>query len=493
MRSPLVHEINTRCWLNQLSRGRRRRVTLAQIPEGQVEEWRRLGFTHIWLMGVWATGPRARRRALTEPDVRRVYDSALPEWKEKDVAGSPYAIAEYSVPSRFGGDGGLATFRGQLDRSGLKLLVDFVPNHLGLDHPWIRQRPRLFVQTHGASPESFLARTAEGAPYLAHGKDPNFPAWTDTVQLDYRVAETRQAMIELLQSVAEKCDGVRCDMAMLLLNDVFARTWKDFPGPNPAPAEEFWAAAISKIKKQRPDFLFLAEAYWGLQPRLQALGFDYTYDKELYDKIVSGNARNIHNHLRAMPAECLARSAHFLENHDERRIAALLPLPAHRAAALVVLALPGMRLLHEGQLLGARIRVPVQLVRRAPEPENNEVRQLYEQLLTILQKTAVGHGQGVLLIPGAAGGGGTTGQNIIAVKWQLDPASFDVVAANLAPGPSQCLLRLFRPGEPDAPWIARDLLGTPGQKLHSRKLQRGLALNLPGYGVKTLHFERIDQ
>src|SRR5437773_11156308 len=138
-------------------------------------------------------------------------------------------------------------------------------------------------------------------------------------------------MLDLLKSLAERCDGVRCDMAMLLFNDVFARTWERFPVPGSVPVSEFWATAILEVKQAHPDFIFLAEAYWGLEGRLQALGFDYTYDKTLYDRLIARDSAP--SHLRNLPPKFIAASAHFLENHDEPRIASMLSPAEHQAAA----------------------------------------------------------------------------------------------------------------------------------------------------------------
>src|SRR5262249_55782086 len=162
-------------------------------------------------------------------------------------------------------------------QKGFKLILDFVPNHLGLDHPWLKEQPDVFVQSPSEAPGTFRQETKSGVRWLANGKDPYFPPWTDTVQIDYRRGAARAAMTGLLQSVADRCDGVRCDMAMLLLNDIFPKTWAHMPVSIPPPATEFWADAITAVKKAHPGFLFLAEAYWNLEGRLQSQGFDYTY------------------------------------------------------------------------------------------------------------------------------------------------------------------------------------------------------------------------
>jgi glycosidase len=228
MPHPLLYEINTRGWLCALSRQSGTAITLAEVPDSEFARWQNLGLTHIWLMGVWTTGPRARAEALKHPELRKAYDQALPAWCEADVAGSPYAIGDYQVPPALGGEAGLAQFRRKLHEHGLRLLLDFVPNHVGLDHAWVREKPELFVQSAAEAPGTFAQQSGGRLRWLAHGKDPFFAPWTDTVQLDYRRAVTRAAMVQLLASIAEWCDGVRCDMAMLVLNEVFAGTWERF-------------------------------------------------------------------------------------------------------------------------------------------------------------------------------------------------------------------------------------------------------------------------
>jgi hypothetical protein len=494
MPHPLLYEVNTRCWLRALSEKSGSAITLANVPDSELAKWQKPGFTHIWLMGVWTTGPRARAEALNHPELRRAYDQVLPGWQDADVAGSPYAIGDYQVPSVLGGETGLEEFRRRLNEQGLKLLLDFVPNHVGLDHPWVSERPDLFVQSPGDVPGAFAQETRAGLRWLAQGKDPYFAPWTDTVQLDYRRAGTRGMMTQLLQSIASRCDGVRCDMAMLVLNDVFAKTWERFPITNhQSPTSEFWASAIPVVKRGHPDFVFLAEAYWGLEAQLQALGFDYTYDKTLYDGLVSRDAAGVQNHLVGLTAEAVAGSAHFLENHDEPRIAGILSPAEHRAAALLILGLPGMRFLHDGQLSGARLKIPIQLARRAEEPSRAEMVNLYEQLLTTLPGTAVGQGRGELSKPRAAWPGNSTAQNFVIVQWQKQAPEFDLVVVNLAPDRSQCYAPLSLEGLAAHNWAMTDLLGEERFKRSGDDLQnQGLYLDLPPHAAQLFHFEPVN-
>jgi len=491
MHYPLLYEINTRCWLRELSARAGQRVDLSNVPEPEIKAWSSLGFTHIWLMGVWTSGPRARARALTDPVQRAVFSQTLPDWQEEDIAGSPYAVAEYKVPDMLGGDEGLEQFRRRLKEAGMRLVLDFVPNHVGLDNPAVWEHPELFVQAENSTPETFRQSAAGvGAVWLAHGKDPNFSAWSDTVQLDYRRAATRKAMMELLVDIAGKCDGVRCDMAMLLLNEVFTKTWATFPNGDAPPSEEFWQTAITAVKRVYPEFIFLAEVYWGLERRLQSLGFDYTYDKALYDRLLSREPVMVQHYIADHSNGGLRCGAHFLENHDESRIAGLMAPSEQQAAALVVLGLPGLRFLHEGQLAGARVRIPVQLIRRPQESPNPEVQKFYTNLLSNLNDSAVGQGTFEILQSRPAWPGNPTAQNFILVQWQKREPEFDLVVVNLAPHRSQCYAPLRLPDSAAENWQLKDRLGSEQYIRYSGDLQaHGLYLDLPPHGAQLFHFQ----
>ena len=493
-RHPLVYEINTRCWLRELSERRGATATLTDAPETELAAWRRLGFTHIWLMGVWRTGPRGREFSRRHPEVRASAARLLPDAGGEDFVASPYAIAGYEVTAEYGGEAGLKHFRARLAAHGLRLLLDFIPNHVGLDHPWLAARPELFVQSKRPAPEAFLQTTPTGPRWLAHGKDPHFHAWMDTAQLDYRNAATRAAMLAELQSVARRCDGVRCDMAMLVLNEVFAKTWGKFSPTSIPPDTEFWAEAIRASKREQPDFLFLGEVYWALEQRLQSLGFDFTYDKEFYDELIFRHGAGISQRLRERSHERLARDTRFLENHDEPRVAALLSPDEHRAAALLTLGLPGMRLLHEGQLTGARLRASVHLARRPVEVPSPEIAAFYERLLMALPATAVGRGEFALLSPRPAWEGNPSHENFVLAQWQSNPEQFDLVVVNLAPHPSQSYATLNVPNLAEHAWRMKNLLGVESFLRRGDELARsGLYLDVPAHGAQLFQFTRDAQ
>jgi glycosidase len=154
------------------------------------------------------------------PHWRLEFEQTLPDLREADIGGSGFAITGYEVQPDLGDAAALGRLRQRLAQRGQKLMLDYVPNHTGLDHPWVQQHPEYFMAGTAAmldqKPQNYVRVTSqEGEVVLAHGQDPYFPGWPDTLQLDYSHAATREAMARELQQIACQCDGVRCDMAML--------------------------------------------------------------------------------------------------------------------------------------------------------------------------------------------------------------------------------------------------------------------------------------
>ncbi len=499
--SPLLYEIYTRQWLAGLSASTGREIDLWAVPEVELDRLARLGVTHVWLMGLWPTGAKARTEALRHPDLRAAYDEALPGWTDDDVCGSPYAISAYSVPPSIGGDDGLKALRGRLAERGIKLILDFVPNHTGVDHSWAVQRPNLYVGAPVDSgvqiAESVKVRGIYGDRVLANGKDPGFAGWTDTLQLDYRRPETRAAMLEQLQKIADRCDGVRCDMAMLILNSVFAKTWAHVPAMNAngnaidVVADEFWATSIEAVKARHPRFMFVAEAYWDLEDQLCELGFDYAYDKKLYDLVIERDW-GVTGHLHQLGDKNNQR-AHFLENHDEPRVNTRLSAPVHGAAALLTLGLPGLRFVHDGQLEGRRRFARIQLSRRATEDVDADVAVIYDRVLDAIKDTAVGRGDWCFVEATAVWNDNTSHFAFTIVQWQRPgaPNSFDVVVVNHSDQRSQCFAKLNAEGLRHGSWTLKDALSTEVYERHGDDLaDNGLYLDVGPHAAQLFRFDR---
>ena len=273
---------------------------------------------------------------------------------------------------------------------GLRLILDFVPNHVAPDHPWVSDHPEYFVQGNADEARNDPASFVEAAgTVFARGRDPYFPAWPDVLQLNAFQSGLRQAVIETIAKIAGQCDGIRCDMAMLMLNDIFERTWGERAGAKPV--DDYWKTVISAIKAQWPEFRFMAEAYWDLEWELQQQGFDHCYDKKLYDRLEHENAESVRQHLLA-DAAYQQGMVRFIENHDEPRAAATFPGGKGRAAAVAILTLTGAKLLHEGQFEGRKVRLPVFLGRRPAEPVDQDLVAFYGRLLKEINQDVLRNG-----------------------------------------------------------------------------------------------------
>jgi hypothetical protein len=279
---------------------------------------------------------------------------------------------------------------------------------------------------------------------------------------------------ELLQ-VASLCDGVRCDMAMLILPEIFERTW----GRRPA---DFWPGAIESVRQEYPEFLFMAEVYWDLEWTLQQQGFDYCYDKRLYDRLREGNARPMREHFRA-GLDYQDKLARFLENHDEPRAAATFPLKVHEAAAVITFFTPGLRFFHQGQLTGYEKRLPVHLCRGPHEPDNPQLKTFYDRILAALKQPAVRDGEWSLLECLPAWEGNWTWDCFVAFTWQTSDGQRLLCVVNYAPNASQAYLRLPFTELPGRAVELRDLLSPAVYERNGDLLYlAGLYLDLPPWG-----------
>jgi hypothetical protein len=453
---PSIYEINTWVWLSEISQKYGITVDLFSVPSAEWDAIAGLGFDAVWLMGVWERSAAGIAIANRNKNLLDAFRHALPDFRPEDNVGSPYCVRRYVVDEHLGGPEGLAVARRQLAKRGMNLILDFVPNHVAPDHQWVTDHPEYFIRGYANRVESDLASHLEvRGTVFACGRDPYFPAWPDVLQLNAFEPALRQAAIDTMSSIAQQCDGVRCDMAMLFLNSIFERTWGRLT--QPCPVTEYWADVISTTKKVYAGFLFIAEACWDLEWELQQQGFDFCYDKTLYDQLEHSNAESIRLHLGADLAY-QGRLLRFVENHDEPRAAASFPPAQQRTVAVTTATLPGAKLFHEGQLEGRKVRLPVFLGRRPAEHFDRDLHEFYSKLLHAINRAAFHDGDWVLC-ECTGWPDNASYQNLVAWSWSLGDESF-LIVVNLSDCTAQARVRVPWLNTGGGAWHLVDLLSS---------------------------------
>ena len=279
-----------------------------------------MGFDWVWLLSVWQTGPAGQRVSRTNPEWRDEFQETLPDLREEDIAGSGFAITGYTVHRAWAATRRWPGCASGCAQRGLRLMLDFVPNHTALDHPWVEEHPEYYIAgteldlarapqnytwvkrkrrrpAAGLRPRSVLLRLARHA--AAQLRQPGHAGGDDRRAGEDRRAVRRRA---LRHGDAGAARRLRADLG---------HRRRSRSGPRRR------GACASSV----PDFCFMAEVYWDLEWTLQQQGFDYTYDKRLYDRLREGHARPVREHLHA-GLDYQDKLARFLENHDEPRAAA---------------------------------------------------------------------------------------------------------------------------------------------------------------------------
>ncbi len=440
-----LYEINTRIWLRRFDQSNIK-STLNDVPNSYWDNLAQKGIHYIWLMGIWKTCNSVIDRCCFEEGLKKSYDRALKGWKREDVIGSPYAIDVYEINPEIGNHKSLLELKSRLNKKGMKLILDFIPNHFSADTRLIKTNPDIFIpvdkELFKRDPHTYYHPNQKEQKYFAHGRDPFFPAWQDTIQINIFSNEARKFLINTLLSLTKICDGVRCDMSMLLLNNVFKNTWGGVLGKNgfEKNESEFWTEAISEVKNERADFLFIAEAYWDLEYDLQQMGFDFTYDKKLTDRLKYAHVKEIHDHLIA-DNDYQKKSLRFIENHDEERAVSIFGKEKSKAAAVIISTIQGMRFYYDGQFEGKKIKLPVQLGREPEEQQNLKLKEFYNKLLTITSHEIFNRGKWILLESEPSLDNNSTFMNILSWMWSFKDEK-RLVVVNYSENLSTCRIKL---------------------------------------------------
>ncbi len=478
-KNPCLYQINTRVILSELSQKLGRKATLKDISDQYLDQLKDQGFAYLYFLSVWQTGNFGKNVSQTKSDWVSGFAKDLSDFKSDDICGSGFAITEYSLHKDFGEEKELIDFQERIHQKGMKLILDLVPNHTACDHPWVKEHPEFYIQADeyklSLEPQNYIK--LEGKIF-AYGRDPYFDGWPDTLQLNYANPDLQEKMLEVIKKISAYCDGLRCDMAMLILPHVFERTWQLKMSP-------FWKKAVEMIQEKKPEFIFMAEVYWDLEWELQQEGFNYTYDKKLYDRLIETNAGLVREHLWADMSYQL-KSARFLENHDEPRAASIFSLEKQKAAAIVTFLTPGLRFFHDGQFEGAKKRVSVHVRRREKESLNSDLKQFYQNLLGILKLPLVHDSTWQLSDCSVAWAENWTHDSFISFKWTAEKEELNdlLIVVNYSNHHSQARVKFPLSSSLSASVLVfKDLMGTEIYERDKEEIEsRGLFVDLRPWG-----------
>jgi hypothetical protein len=304
--------------------------------------------------------------------------------------------------------------------------------------------------------------------------------------------ELRKAVVELLRDIATQCDGVRCDMAMLLFNEIFATTWQGYVGP--APEKEYWEEIIPQVRESYPDFLFVAEVYWEKEYEILRQGFDFAYDKILYDRILENDVQKLRAHLLAS-IEYQKQMMRFIENHDEPRAYDKLGHERSFPAATLICTLPGGCLLHDGQLTGRIVKLPVQLARAPKEEVHRDLEKYYMKLLKETRDPIYQNGDFYLFEVSSAAHDNITYYNLLAYGWREPQKDYRLIVVNLTEYQSQGRIRL-QPWDwiEGKTWRLFDVTDGSEYTRHGGEMtHEGLYIDLEPYESHVFRFELASQ
>jgi glycosidase len=381
-------------WLGQLSKSYGREVrTLDQIPDAELDRLARWGFSALWLIGIWERSPASQR-------IKHISGN-------QDAISSAYSLYDYVIAQDLGGEGALDSLKRRCAARGIRLASDMVPNHTGLYSKWTLEHPDWFVQLdyppypdyqfNGPDLSSdgriglfiedgywdkrdaavvfkHLDRGSGRVRYIYHGNDGTSTPWNDTAQLNYLMAEVREAVIGTILHVARQFPIIRFDAAMTLAKKHYQRLWFPLPGHGsgvPSRAEhgmdqpsfdqvfpnEFWREVVDRVAVEAPDTLLLAEAFWLMEGYfVRTLGMHRVYNSAFMNMLkMEENAKyrqTLKNVLEFEP-EILKRFVNFMNNPDERTAVEQFGKEGKYFGATVLLVtMPGLPMFGHGQVEG---------------------------------------------------------------------------------------------------------------------------------------------
>lgn len=424
---------NANVWLVQLSHQYGKEITrLDQIPVQEIELLSERGINSLWLIGIWERSPASRK-------IKELYGRT-------DTAASAYSIKDYRIAARLGGEDAIDVLIAQCNQYGIKLCVDMVPNHTGIDATWLLEHPDWYISVPESPVADFHFNSPDLSPdphktimlengyydqsgaaevflfedhdkhekrYIYHGNDGTSMPWNDTAQLDYLNPQVREQVMQTIQRILKKFPLVRFDAAMTLTKKHFQRLW--YPLPHSAERciptrethtmstaefsdhmpHEFWCEVVERVNHERPDAVLMAEAFWLMEGFfINELGMHRVYNSAfmnlLRDEENDKYQQVLKNALRSNPA-ILGRFVNFLNNPDERTAADQFGSGDKYFAICTMLAtMPGLPMLGHGQLEGLKERYGMDFLapRWEEQPDEELLHQHERWLFPLLRRRA---------------------------------------------------------------------------------------------------------
>ncbi len=385
---------NASVWLSQLSRRYGRTITrLDGIPDQELDTLAAWGFTSLWLIGIW-------ERSTASKKIKRLCGNP-------EADASAYSLRDYSVSGDLGGWPALDDLKRRAWERGIRIACDMVPNHMGIDSRWVVEHPGWFIQADRppfpnyrftgpdlSSDPRVAIRLEDGywersdaavvfqrvdrvtgeTRYVYHGNDGTSMPWNDTAQLNFLLAEVREAVIRTILHVARSFSVIRFDAAMVLAKQHFQRLWYPPPGEGGAiPSRsgrgvarsefeklfpvEFWREVVDRVAQEVPQTLLLAEAFWMLEGYfVRSLGMHRVYNSAFMNMLkmeMNDGYRQVVKEMLEFDPQILKRFANFMSNPDEATAIAQFGKGDKYFGVCTLLAtMPGMPLFGHGQVEG---------------------------------------------------------------------------------------------------------------------------------------------
>jgi len=385
---------STLVWLFQISQKYGKEINrLDQIPDEEIDELARKGFTGLWLIGLWERSEASK---------------TIKQWTgNPEAAASAYSLRDYDIAGELGGWGALTNLRERCMQRGIRLGSDMVPNHTGIDSKWIIEHPDRFLQlpyppfpTYNYNcgnlsgrdditvqiEEHYFSRSDAAVVfkridnrtgetrYIYHGNDGTSMPWNDTAQIDFLNPEAREAVIRTIIGVCQQFSIVRFDAAMTLAKRHIQRLWFPAPGSGGAIASraehaittdefnrcipnEFWREVVDRCAAEAPNTLLLAEAFWMMEGYfVRTLGMHRVYNSAFMNMLKNEEndkyRATIKNTLEFDP-EILKRFVNFMNNPDEETAVAQFGKgDKYFGICTLLVTMPGLPMFGHGQIEG---------------------------------------------------------------------------------------------------------------------------------------------